>query len=186
MDDNPSHGEVPGTSAYDKRGEDSVPDEIEVIPEGSRSRSQSMAESQNRPANPEEPPVPRTMVERVEPERPSHGDIPGTTAYEQRKADAVPDLVMTAAESGGTSEPSPESSDGSGTSTAVPEMLVSQVESTPDEKTESRPHAHRRRASGALPDSTEVVPDAPGKPHVPFIFKDAEGTIDQFRSAILA
>lgn len=159
MDDNPSHGEVPGTAAYGKRGKDSVPDEVEVIPEGSRSRSQSTAQSP-----PENPPVPRTVVERVDPEHPSHGDVPGTDAYDKRRADAVPDVVTTAPESGGTPElnPEPEPNDAVD-STAVPETVVSQVETPTEEEPESRPHAHRRRPSDALPDSVETVPDAPGK-----------------------
>ena len=165
VDDNPSHGDVPGTTAYEKRGKDSVPDEVEVIPEGSRSRSQSVAESQNHTPDPEESSVPRTVVERVEPERPSHGDVPGTFAYEQRRADAVPDVVTTAPESGGTSESSPESSDDGTVQATVPETLVSQVETPSDEKAEPAVHAHRRRPSDAVPDLTEVVPDAPGKQH---------------------
>lgn len=159
MDDNPSHGEVPGTAAYGKRGKDSVPDEVEVIPEGSRSRSQSTAQSP-----PENSPVPRTVVERVDPEHPSHGDVPGTDAYDKRRADAVPDVVTTAPELGGMPEfnPEPEPNDAID-STAVPETVVSQVETPTEEEPESRPHAHRRRPSDALPDSVETVPDAPGK-----------------------
>ena len=160
VDDNPSHGEVPGTTAYEKRGKDSVPDEVEVIPEGSRSRSQSTAQS---PANGASP-VPRTVVERVDPERPSHGDVPGTDAYDKRRADAVPDLVTTAPESGGTPELNPEPEHDAVPAIAdVPETMVSQVETPTEEKPGSRPHAHRRRPSDALPDSVETVPDAPGK-----------------------
>ncbi|EYE98020.1 DUF5102 domain-containing protein [Aspergillus ruber CBS 135680] len=157
VDDNPSHGEVPGTAAYGKRGNDSVPDEVEVIPEGSRSRSQSTAQSPS-----ENLPVPRTVVERVDPEHPSHGDVPGTDAYDKRRADAVPDVVTTAPESGGTPElnPEPEPNDAVD-STAVPETVVSQVETPTEEESESRPRAHRRRPSDALPDSVETVPDAP-------------------------
>lgn len=154
---------MPGTAAYEKREKDSVPDEVEVIPEGSRSRSQSTAQS---PA-PGNSPVPRTVVERVEPERPSHGDVPGTDAYNKRKADAVPDLVTTAPESGGTPELDPEPNAATAADdTAVPETLVSEVETPTGEETESGPHAHRRRPSDALPDSVETVPDAPGKPLV--------------------
>ncbi|ODM18890.1 hypothetical protein SI65_05507 [Aspergillus cristatus] len=158
VDDNPSHGEVPGTAAYEKREKDSVPDEVEVIPEGSRSRSQSTAQS---PANGASP-VPRTVVERVDPERPSHGDVPGTDAYDKRRADAVPDLVTTAPESGGTPELNPEPEPDAVPAIAdVPETVVSQVETPTEEEPESRPHAHRRRPSDALPDSVETVPDAP-------------------------
>ncbi|KAK3066044.1 hypothetical protein LTS18_002087, partial [Coniosporium uncinatum] len=38
VDDKPAHGEVPGTPAYKLRTQDAVPDELEIVPEGSRSR----------------------------------------------------------------------------------------------------------------------------------------------------
>lgn len=191
VDDNPSHGDVPGTTAYGKRGKDSVPDEVEVIPEGSRSRSQSVAESRNHSQDSGESSVPRTVVERVEPERPSHGDVPGTFAYDQRRADAVPDVVKTAPESGETSESGPEeSSDDDTANTAVPETVVSQVETPSDEKAEPKLYAHRRRPSDAVPDVMETVPDAPGKQHTLFVIfissAKAKGTIDQSRSTTFA
>ena len=92
VDDNPSHGEVPGTDAYHKRVQDAAPDEIEVIPEGAESRPSSATNSQS--STPGGQPVPITVVEKVNPETPSHGEVPGTLAHDIRAADAVPDLVV--------------------------------------------------------------------------------------------
>lgn len=41
-------------------------------------------------------PIPKTVVEKVEPDHPSHGEVPGTEAYEIRTQDATPDEVRTA------------------------------------------------------------------------------------------
>lgn len=165
VDGNPSHGEVPGTHAYGQRGKDAVPDEIEVVPEGCRSRSQSIAGTQSRPTTPGGSSIPQTLVEKVDLNTPSHGDVPGTTAYEQRKADSVPDFVMKMPEDGSTPtslNPSPSQSPSSA-DTPVPETRLSRVDSIPNEEGESGARAHRRSPSDALPDSTESVPDLPGK-----------------------
>lgn len=95
VDGEPSHGEVPGTSAYDKRKSDAVPDEIEVVPDGQRSRAVSRADI-GTPLTPGGTPIPKMIVEKVDPDSPSHGDVPGTDAHEKRKADAVPDLIVQA------------------------------------------------------------------------------------------
>lgn len=93
VDNEPSHGEVPGTPAYDKRRQDAVPDEIEVVPEGRLSK-RSSRQFLDTPLTPGGTPIPRTVVEKVDPETPSHGEIPGTDAYLQRLSDATPDLVL--------------------------------------------------------------------------------------------
>ncbi|KAF2427283.1 hypothetical protein EJ08DRAFT_721364 [Tothia fuscella] len=96
VDDEPSYGEVPGTSAYKLREQDAVPDEIEVVPDGARSRSASRVnphDLEDRPITPTTD-VPKIVAEKVEPEKPAYGDVPGTAAYELRKADARPDEVI--------------------------------------------------------------------------------------------
>ena len=100
VDDEPSHGDVPGTAAHSMRTQDAVPDEIEIIPEGSRSRSASNLSSRNasRDASREGTPIPKTIVEKIDPQTPSHGEIPGTMAYALRQADAEPDVIVTAPE----------------------------------------------------------------------------------------
>jgi len=91
VDDKPSYGEIPGTSAYKMREQDAVPDEIEVVPEGMRSRSTSRVNMEDRPVTPK---IPKIVAEKVEPEEPAYGDVPGTAAYDLRKADAVPDEIV--------------------------------------------------------------------------------------------
>ncbi|EKG18158.1 hypothetical protein MPH_04547 [Macrophomina phaseolina MS6] len=96
VDDQPSYGEVPGTPAYKMRMQDAVPDEVEIVPEGGRSRSTSMLSASGRPSTPLSPggtPIPKTVVERVD-DKPSHGEVPGTVAYEQHRADAIPDVIL--------------------------------------------------------------------------------------------
>lgn len=91
VDDDPAYGEVPGTSAYKLRAADAVPDEIEVVPDGTRSRSTSRV---SRPATPGGASIPRIVAEKLDPNEQGYGDVPGTAAYELRKADATPDEII--------------------------------------------------------------------------------------------
>jgi hypothetical protein len=91
VDDEPSYGEIPGTLAYNMRTADAVPDEIEVVPEGTRSRSASRV---SRPSTPGGTRVPKIVAEKLDHDQPSYGDVPGTAAYEMRKADAAPDEII--------------------------------------------------------------------------------------------
>ena len=112
VDDQPAHGEVPGTPAYELRTKDAVPDELEIVPEGQRSRSATLSQQQggrgrssshlstasqqdiSRPATPTSP-IPMLVVERVD-DVPAHGEVEGTLAREMRLADAEPDEVRRA------------------------------------------------------------------------------------------
>jgi hypothetical protein len=98
VDDAPAHGEVPGTDAYKKRTQDAVPDEVEIVPEGSRSRSTSRVSVSDRPLTPGGTAVPKTIVEKIDPDQPSYGDVPGTHAHQLRLADAAPDIIVKAPE----------------------------------------------------------------------------------------
>lgn len=98
VDDAPAHGEVPGTDAYNKRTQDAVPDEVEIVPDGQRSRSTSRVSVNDRPLTPGGSMVPKTVVEKIDPEQPSHGDVPGTHAHQLRLADAEPDVIIKAPE----------------------------------------------------------------------------------------
>jgi len=80
---------VPGTDAYKKRTQDAVPDEVEVI---NRSRSASRVSPADRPGV--EIPIPKIVAMKIDPDTPAYGDVPGTEAYEKRRADAVPDMVI--------------------------------------------------------------------------------------------
>ncbi|KAJ5774315.1 hypothetical protein N7457_009211 [Penicillium paradoxum] len=167
VDDSTQHGETPGTAAFEKRGQDAVPDEIEVVPEGSLSKTHSPAGSENqRPLSPEGSPIPRTVVEKVDPSEPSHGEVPGTLAHEQRLADAVPDVVTKASDSKAGS-PTPPASDPTSPDVDVftqdiPETRLERVESIPaDEDLSPHPQAHMGSTSDVLPDTVETVPDVP-------------------------
>lgn len=110
VDDTPAHGEVPGTPAYSLRTQDAVPDEIEIVPEGRRSRSATLqiaggrsrgnsaasnSSTGSRPMTPGGTPVPKLVVERVD-NKPAHGEVEGTEAHAKRLADATPDEVRAA------------------------------------------------------------------------------------------
>lgn len=91
LDDEPAYGEVPGTAAYNVRTQDAVPDEVEII---SRSRSASRADLGDRPSNTHSPKVPLIVATKIDPDEPSFGEVPGTDAYDKRRADAVPDVIL--------------------------------------------------------------------------------------------
>jgi hypothetical protein len=90
VDDSASYGEVPATEAYEKRQADAVPDL--VVRTGDRSRSTSTSTRSRAESTPGDLPIPITKVEKVD-SKPSHGEVPGTEAYEMRKGDAQPDVV---------------------------------------------------------------------------------------------
>lgn len=148
------------------RGQDAVPDEIEVLPEsaeGAQTKDTSPVGSQDRPLTPGDSSIPRTMVEKVDPESPSHGEVPGTGAYEKRQADAVPDLVK-AADDLDDAQPPSSVDDGSPETNIpdqeIPETKVSQVETmSTEEELPSYPKAHQSSPSDAVPDIVETVPD---------------------------
>ncbi|CAL5870157.1 uncharacterized protein PFLUO_LOCUS4392 [Penicillium psychrofluorescens] len=160
VDDGAQHGEVPGTEAYEKRGQDAVPDELEVVPEGLSSRNRSPAGSHDRPLTAGDSPIPQTMVEKVDPDEPSYGEVPGTEGYVKRRADAVPDLVTTTSEPGSHQSPTSPSHDDTA-SPPIPETHLSRVDTMPtEEEAPSQPQAHHQRApSDAQPDTVETVPD---------------------------
>lgn len=145
------------------RRQDAVPDEIEVIPEGSLSRSNSRANLQ-RPLTPGGTPMPKMVVEKVDPSWPSHGDVPGTAAYEIRRADAAPDVVLKAPEPGKKSSvltsADPPNDFGN---VPIPETVISRVDSEPAHGEVPGSAAFNQRKRDATPDTMEKVEDPPGK-----------------------
>lgn len=172
VDSSLQHGEVPGTEAYNIRDQDAVPDQIEVIPDGSPSRDPSPAGLNDRPTTPGDSPIPRTMIEKVDPDSPSYGEVPGTEAFEKRQADAVPDFVKSTSDPESV-QPPPSSEDASPIvsppSLPIPETHVSRVDSLPmDEDSSPQLRAHHRRSpSDATPDVIETVPDTTITPESP-------------------
>ncbi|QIW97962.1 hypothetical protein AMS68_003480 [Peltaster fructicola] len=97
VDDIPAYGEIPGTPSYAQRTADAVPDELEIVPDGQRSRSGTRSRAMSNISSTEAPtaggpPIPKTVVERVD-DKPAHGEVEGTAAHEKRLADAEPDEV---------------------------------------------------------------------------------------------
>lgn len=75
------------------RSQDAVPDELEIIPDGEKSRPYSRANDKDRHTARGGSPIPKTVVQKLDPTSPSHGEVPGTTAYSVRAADAAPDVI---------------------------------------------------------------------------------------------
>ncbi|KAI9892928.1 MAG: hypothetical protein M1814_000812 [Vezdaea aestivalis] len=154
VDDTPRHGELPGTEAYKLRAGDAVPDEIEIqgksSREGSRSRQSSSAGA-----------IPLTVVEKIDPEFPSHGEVPGTAAHSVRIADAVPDIVLRASDS--SLPPSPSitrpRSDSTPGDLPIPTTKVSKISTLPAHGEVSGTLAYNKRLGDAEPDAVEEVQD---------------------------
>jgi hypothetical protein len=135
VDDEPRHGETPGSPAYDMRRQDAVPDELEIVPEGRLSKRNSSSSLRPPQSSKDAPPVPLTVVEKVDPALPSHGEVPGTAAYEQRQADAAPDVVLKASDSNSLAQsfsPSHSSQSAKAASPGtIPETIITRADSIP-------------------------------------------------------
>ncbi|KIW28541.1 uncharacterized protein PV07_08196 [Cladophialophora immunda] len=167
VDDEPRYGEVPGTPAYEKRVLDAVPDEVEIVQEGRLSkRSSQLLEP---PTTPGGTLIPRTVVEKLDPESPSYGEIPKTSAYLQRQMDAVPDVILKTPEPGRRqSFTDDEGGDGERSSASpdipVPETIVTRVDSIPAHGEIPATEAHKKRTLDAAPDITEKQGSGAGSP----------------------
>lgn len=159
VDDETRYGEEPGTDAYRMREQDAAPDEIEVVPEGRRSASSL---STSNPTSPGGQPIPLTIVEKIDPESPSHGEVPGTEAHEKRLADAVPDMVV---RSGSRSRSSTMRSRSGSTpgDLPIPVTKVERVDSKLAHGEVPGTKAYELRRGDAQPDIVEEVGDLPGK-----------------------
>ena len=161
VDDVPSHGEVPGTDAYNMRTQDAVPDELEIVPDGLGSESVSRGGSENPSLSPGGTPIPKTVVEKVDPTSPSHGEVPGTTAHEIRKADAVPDLVLQKPDVDVASQSS--QTQGFHENVPIPATVVTRVDSEPAHGEIPGTDAYNMRTEDAKPDAILELGDVPGK-----------------------
>ena len=83
----PSRGDIPGTVSHSKHRADAVPDIVKPIPASAPINS----EDQGAQISPEIP-VPTTIITKVD-SAPSHGEVPGTEAFNMRKGDAKADIV---------------------------------------------------------------------------------------------
>ncbi|KAI9053591.1 hypothetical protein LZ554_002545 [Drepanopeziza brunnea f. sp. 'monogermtubi'] len=170
VDDEASYGEEPGTEAYRLREQDAAPDEIAVIPDA---RSPDFSAPDSKPSSPSTPtgghPIPLMIVEKIDPETPSHGEVPGTLAHDLRAADAVPDLVVKS----GSSDRSRSSSIRSRANSTpgdlpIPLTKVEKIDSSPRHGEVPGTKAYELRRGDAEPDIVEEVgEDDPGSPTSP-------------------
>lgn len=159
VDDEPSHGEVPNTDAYKKRLQDAVPDEVAIVPDGVLSSSTSRRGSAvSQPSSP----VPRTVVEKVDPDEPSIGDKPRTAAHNKRKADAVPDLILKASKSSEALN-SPTDEEKPINKGSIPRTVITRVDSQPSHGEVPGTEAYEQRLKDAEPDIVEKKKDVPSK-----------------------
>ena len=167
VDDVPSHGQVPGTAAYDMRSKDAVPDEVEVIPEGGHSRSRSRTGSGDRPSTPRGAPIPITVVEDVDPDSSNPHGMHGAAAHEKHKADAVPDVVLQAPDDVTKSPSSPLShSESTRADQPIPTTVVTKVDAEPSYGEVPGTDAYAMRTEDAEPDIVEERGDIPGRRHL--------------------
>jgi len=164
VDDKPAHGEVPGTAAYEIRLQDAVPDELEVVPEGTLSK-RSSRQFLDTPLTPGGTPVPRTVVEKIDPSATSYGDEPGTPAYKQRMADATPDIILKNPDpSKSPSRYHGESRHGrTASNMSVPETIVTRADDELAHGEVPGTAAAEVRKRDATPDRVEIERDESGR-----------------------
>ncbi len=162
VDDEPSHGEVPGTAAYRMRTKDAVPDELVINTKFLASGPPSPALSVSRPTTPGGTPIPKTVVDMIDPTSPSHGEVPGTAAYAKRKADAVPDAIRKIP-SPGEQKTQQQESEGPKKIPRIPRTVVTRVDSKPAHGEVPGTRAYDIRIQDAEPDVLEKKGDVPSK-----------------------
>lgn len=145
------------------RTQDAVPDELEVIPDGARSRSASQSQQihQDRPSGSVSGPIPRTVVDKVDPASPSHGDVPGTAAHSKRKADAIPDVIRPATASETQVDGLADRHIASDIN--VPSTVITKIDSEPSHGEIPGTEAFEMRKSDAKPDNVVKVSDGRGQ-----------------------
>ena len=153
VNDEPSHGEAPGTDAYAMRESDAKPDEVAVIPEKDN-------DLEPRSATPGRHPIPTTLVEKIDPSSPTHGEVPGTLAHENRAANAVPDPVVKSGERSCSSSTTSGSTPGD---LPIPITKVEKVDSELSHGEVPGTNAFEKRKGDAEPDIVEEVGDVLGK-----------------------
>ena len=95
-----SRDDVPGTAAHSRRKADAVPD---VVLQASDDESSPHSKTQTNNVS-SKIPVPKTVITKVD-SKPSHGEVPGTDAFDMRKGDAKPDMVEKKGDVPGKSQP---------------------------------------------------------------------------------
>jgi hypothetical protein len=137
-------------------------DNLAVIAEGSQNEIATRIKGQNLDPGIHATSIPMTVVEKIDPAEPSHGDVPGTAAHEKRKADAVPDAILRAPSPG---EPpitrSPDSN--SPSAVPIPKTVVTKVDLEPRHGEVLGTKAAELRTEDATPDEVEEKGDIQGR-----------------------
>jgi hypothetical protein len=162
VDNDPSYGEVPGTDAYNKRTEDAHPDVIAVIPDASSPELEGAVDI-DRPLTPGGRPIPKTVVEKIDPYESSHGEVSGAVPHKIHEADAIPDVVLEVHEKGRDVGSSRSRSGSTPGDLPIPITKVEKVDSTPSHGEIPGTEAYELRKGDAEPDIVEEVGDIPGK-----------------------
>ena len=144
------------------RLQDAVPDDVEVIKEAETSRPPSRSSQPDRTSTPGGTPIPRTVVEKIDPTAPSHGEVPGTTAYSMRQADAVPDEILKSPPLGGSFDNQSEDK-GIKAETPIPTTVVTKIDEQPSHGEVPGTEAYEIRQGDAKPDLVETKDDGRGK-----------------------
>jgi hypothetical protein len=103
------------------------------------------------------------VVEKVDPEEPAYGDVPGTEAYAKREADAAPDLVLRALETGSRSFDLDSESTSRRPDIPIPATVITRVDSLPGHGEVEGTDAFSIRQQDAEPDKSEVRRDPAGE-----------------------
>lgn len=114
-------------------------------------------------ASPIDSSIPKTVVEKVDPEKPAYGDIPGTEAYAKREADAAPDLIIKASDAGRRSFDLDTGSNSTSPDIPVPATVITRVDSLPAHGEVEGTDAYSIRQQDAEPDKIEVKRDPAGE-----------------------
>ena len=144
------------------RTQDAVPDELEIIPDNIESRPSSSASQPGQLAGAGDKSIPKTVVEKVDPTSPSHGDVPGTAAYSLRKADAVPDVILQTPEREGATN-NDDRNGAASPEKPVPKTVITKVDSNPSHGEVPGTDAFNLRKGDARPDVVEKRGDVSGK-----------------------
>lgn len=164
IDNEPSYGEVPGTPAYEKRMLDAVPDEVEVLSPEPGLRSKRSSQYLEPPTTPGGSIIPRTVVEKLDPDDTSYGEEPGTAAYIQRQMDAAPDVILKTPAPGKKAiytehSQSTSKHNRSASNFSIPETIITPVDDKPAHGDLPGTAAHKKRALDASPDIREKPTD---------------------------
>lgn len=142
------------------RAQDAVPDELEIMRDGEEGKPHPRMSDLDKAATPGGIPIPRTVVQKVDPTSPSHGEVPGTTAHSIRQADAVPDVIMRASDS--THDSALEANThGNSNDVQFPKTLLTRIDSEPSHGQVPGTKAYNVRKGDAVPDVV-VKGDVPG------------------------